>query len=146
MSLDPKNAVITARKDKIYGSLSWEWWQSCALRDVALTPRWLAKVQLWKRESSTAEIESAVLLKDTNNDSFTGSPRRDFAHFKRLLAPAQQNRPFVLWGDGTDGWQESAEDAMRLWSCGVASALPRLTAAAYSQTVNWHSGQQRGES
>lgn len=57
---------------------------------------------------------------------------RDFADFKRLLAPTQQKRLLLCEGDGTDGWQESAEDANRLWSHRVAPTWLWLTAIAYS--------------
>lgn len=59
-------------------------------------------------------------------------PRWDFANFKRLLALAQQKRLLLSEGDGTDGWQESAEDASGLWSHRVASALLWPTATACS--------------
>lgn len=60
------------------------------------------------------------------------SPHLDFAHFKRLLALAQQKRLLLSVGDGTDGWQESAKDANRLWSHRAASALLWPSAIARS--------------
>lgn len=73
---------------------------------------------------------TAILLKTpTVRDSLAC---RDFAHFKCLLALAQQMCLLLSEGDGTDEWQESAEDASRLSSQGAASARLWPIAIAWS--------------
>lgn len=103
-------------------------WQSCVFRDATLNPSWLAKVKLLKKVRA-APLGSCLPSCWRHQQWVIHLPHRDFAHFKRLLALAQQKRLLLSEGDGTDGWQESTEDANRLWSHGAASAplWPRAT-------------------